>query len=526
MKSTESSKRRQKAVSPPAKDTRALRILRELQIDGNEALRSGSIERRSSTVRKFGGASYEVEADGFSWARSKTQKGAASAAAASPSASRRRGTRNPEQAPAKSSFSAGPSKKRKRAESAVAGDDDFLAETIRQLKRVKVPKSTSRQAEIHMMLPFLQKLKAPCRQRTRQHGPMDGQRDGEASEAYELDALEARRFLRSENRVEAPVFFDSGAMAIIDEENETRPIEQFLDWLPDPAESYSTYDLEKSQQDVDVPTKLVTIAEIRERFINQQGYQQYPWNFPEIPCPATTDMPELFRLPKCNLLNDICRYMQNIENEDICPETCPKHGTTARKCGKHLVTAQEIVEFGQGYRHWLRTMMLAEAGALTPPHFDGLGFGTLIDCHEGEIGFAWLIANEEERVARQGEIEPSNRWRFKVLRQGNSVYMPPGTRHLVFRLPEGKQTLASSVRVVRYCDIVEWLQVLHMEAQHAFDDRNDGVEFVRITRGLVMGARHWIGQAKAHKRLEKFGSPGQIKNAEKLLGKLKKQLQF
>lgn len=525
MKSTRSTSSRQIAASPPSKAARAQRALRELHIDGIEALRTGTIDRKPTAVRKCSGASYEVEADGISWARSGARKRTASGVAPSPPASKRTCTRSQQQTPAaKSTFSAGPSKKRKRVDSTVAGDDDFLAEMVRQVKRAKIPSKTTRQAELRTMLPYLERLKRPCRQRTHHQAPVAGQQLGEAAEAYDLDALAAKRFLRGNIRVDAPVLFSSGTTAFLDEESNTRPIEQILDWLPDLEEWFDTYVLDGPEHQGNMPTTSTTVAEIRQRFTNHNGYQQYPWNFPDIPFPAP-DMPKILQHPSCNLLNEIVRFIQNISNDDICPPTCSKHGTTAENCSKHFLTSEEVVGFQQEYRQWLGTIMMAEAGALTQPHFDTFGFGTLITCYEGEIGFAWLNATETERMARQDGIKPSDRWRFKIMRPGNTVYMPPGTRHLVFRLLEGKQTLATAVRVLRHCDMIEWLQILNMEAQHVFADGNDQIEFGRVTRGLVIGTKHLLDQAKERKEFEKYGGRERVKVAEKLLGKIEKQLQ-
>ena len=75
------------------------------------------------------------------------------------------------------------------------------------------------------MLPFLERLKAPCRQRTHHQAPVTGQQPGDAAEAYDLDALAAKRFLRSNIRVDAPIFFSSTTTTFLDEESNTRPIE-------------------------------------------------------------------------------------------------------------------------------------------------------------------------------------------------------------------------------------------------------------------------------------------------------------
>jgi hypothetical protein len=49
--------------------------------------------------------------------------------------------------------------------------------------------------------------------------------------------------------------------------------------------------------------------------------------------------------------------------------------------------------------------------------------------------------------------------------------------------------------------------------------------FCRVVRGLVMGARHVIDQAKAQNNFGKFGGAQSVKEAEKVLEIIEKKLQ-
>ena len=169
--------------------------------------------------------------------------------------------------------------------------------------------------------------------------------------------------------------------------------------------------------------------------------------------------------------------------------------------------------------------MLADAGALAKPHYDTFGFGTFVSCHEGEIGFSWLSRpTKAEREAHRSDAEPSDRWSSKVLRPGDAFYMPPGTRHLVFRQPLGKQTLASAVHVVRYADIVQWLTYMELESRYVFQDEDDQVEFGRVYRCLSLGTRHFLEEAKEQQAVQKFGGLTSVRNAEKLLDRIDERL--
>ena len=132
---------------------------RELHIDCEEAMRGGRMEQKEVGVRKFGGASYEVEADGVSWIRAGKKRSAETDAAPSAPPAKRRCRREDRRPPVECANSAGASKKRKRESDTPAREAEFLSETIKQLKKVKVPSASSRQAELRMMLPYLKTLR-------------------------------------------------------------------------------------------------------------------------------------------------------------------------------------------------------------------------------------------------------------------------------------------------------------------------------------------------------------------------------
>ena len=505
-------------TSPLVEDERSQRLRRQLDIDGTAALRGCKTNQKPVAVRKYGGASYAVDPDGISWAKTGSKKRPATVELASPppASKRRRRQSQPEGLP-ENTISVSKGKKRKLDDGRTSTDGDFLLETIQQVKRVKVPTDSTRAADLQELMPYLQKMKSPCRQHTLRRAPEVAQPLRDAPEAYDLDAREAKRLFTSTNRIDAPVFVAKGAPSeIVDLENDPRrPIEQVLDWLPDLDETDIIADKEVPRASAGA-VQQVTVSEIRERFINEPGYHPFPWNFPEIPFPMPVrELPGFLRHTSCNFLNDIIRYVQDVNVEQICPATCENQGITADRCQVHFQTADELVEVQRAVKLWLGTIMMAEAGAYTHEHCDTPGFGTLISCYEGEIGFAY----------QQKSAKSSSKWLYKILRPGDAVYMGPATRHLVFRQPEGSQTLATAVRILRSCDVVEWLKALSAEFDTGDDSRESQLFFSRVVRALVIGARHFVEQAKAHSKFEKFGGPQNLKEAEKLLRKIEKQRQ-
>ena len=87
-------------------------------------------------------------------------------------------------------------------------------------------------------------------------------------------------------------------------------------------------------------------------------------NLPELPFPMPApELPGFLRHPGNNLLNDIVRSVQELDNNHICPATCEYYGITADRCPTHYQTAEEVHDFHVGVQHWKGTIMMAEAGA-------------------------------------------------------------------------------------------------------------------------------------------------------------------
>ena len=294
--------------SPQAGDKRSQYLLRQLEISGTAALRGGKIDHHPAVVRKYRGASYEVAQDSISGARRGTKRRAAAAEPAAPPPAVKR-QRRPDQpdGSSKSSISARTSRKRKLDGASTTTDEEFLAETARRVKRVKVAPGTTRAADVADLLPHLKAMKPACRQYVvRQAPPHPRQSLGDASEteqsaglapdAYLQDVRAAKTVLQTTERIDCPVFVTRGApSSIFDSEmNPRRPVEQVLEWLPDPDENHY---LDEKQANIDT-SRPVTVAEIRDRFLDQQQHQPYPWNFPEIPFPMPApEMPGFLRHP-------------------------------------------------------------------------------------------------------------------------------------------------------------------------------------------------------------------------------------
>ncbi|KAK5713830.1 hypothetical protein LTR17_017405 [Elasticomyces elasticus] len=364
-----------------------------------------------------------------------------------------------------------PDRKRKRS-----NDSIFLEQARDQLKGFK-------RKDVKQISRFLDDFEPPSGQRTLRHYRSGDEVDTESIDAYDLSASDARALLASAESTRAPSFVANGAntVGILWSDSERRPIDQVLDWFPDPSEEVHGR--------AGMSDKSPSINEIRTRFAtNGPVDDRKPWNMPDLPYPFHhSGVPTFLQQPACNLLGDVVRVLLNLGDQYICKDSCKNAKTDGKCCAKHFVTSDEHAEITRGWRQWHGTVMMAEAGGLTTPHVDSWAFGTWISCLEGEIGFGWLPhASSEDRQAVFDEtIEPDGRWRYKVLRANDTPYMGPQTPHLVFRLPEGRQTLALAGHIVRRVDAELWVRSLELDLA-----KSNASAVGDVVRGLAAGLQY------------------------------------
>lgn len=167
--------------------------------------------------------------------------------------------------------------------------------------------------------------------------------------------------------------------------------------------------------------------------------------------------------------------------------------------------------YPQGYKEVEKWALLAEAGALTEPHQDSHGFSTYITVNEGNVGFGWLcMPSDEERktwVKEPSDI-PSDRYRYVVLKPGQTVYLPAGTVHFVFRLPNGGHTLAFGGHVLRCSTIVQWVKAILEEKANPSITNED---FTSIAPGYLDRVEVFVKQAQKNGTEDKWGGAEAIR---------------
>ncbi|KAI6821965.1 hypothetical protein KC340_g12669 [Hortaea werneckii] len=483
-----------KIASAP-KRSRKDRLLGELKIDGTEKLCGTQMQRqtRGGAYKARGGSWVDVEAESNE----------------SPSPRRRAGSH-----PSTAAMAPATKKRKRSAHDEPLNDQSFLDQVRDQFREFKKPL----RHDLRAVMRYLEQIESPPEARIARKWNGDEDADQEI-DAYYLTSTDARSLLRSSKTISAPVFVSNSinTVGILDPDSDKRPVEQILDWLTDSTEDYDLHEAGKVQYS--------TTEQLRDTFTAHNGFvgeDRQPQTFLDIANPFHhSGMPVFVQSPQCNLLRDTMRYLLDVSPVNICQRSCKRReANSGRCCAKHFLTTEEFTEVQQGWRAWQGAVLLSEAGAVTAPHFDKWGFGTWISCWEGEIGFGWLTAPEKTHLQAivAGEDYIEGRWMFKVLRPGDSLYLSPGTPHLVFRLPRGRQTAALAGHAVRRCDITRWVELLALDVKEGQRQNDDSS--ADLVRALATGIEYMLDVAVKDGKEVIYGGEQVLRKAQKAVQKL------
>ena len=222
-------------------------------------------------------------------------------------------------------------------------------------------------------------------------------------EVYFLSSHEAGNLVESSTKIDAPVFVHDAQSFSWKIFSGTRPIEQLLSRMPDPDDKLA-YRCQQCPRD-HAFFESFEARELQQRFgKNEQA--TYTINIVDLPSPLPCELlPDYLTSPNCRFLTELKRA---IDKSDA-------------------ISDSHMVELQQHFRQHQQVFLLAEAGALSPPHYDPFGYGTWIACQEGEMGFAWLSHPTDKDIDAWRKDEDGycekGRWLYKVLRQGDSTYL-------------------------------------------------------------------------------------------------------
>lgn len=223
-----------------------------------------------------------------------------------------------------------------------------------------------------------------------------------------------------------------------------RPIEQFF-------RRFCIFDTSVSVQ---VPSRPSTkqsfevhiFGEVKKRFLQEKNTTD-PWNVLDLQSPVQSILPKFLTGENCGLLLDVRnRVLMEGSAERV---TAPLQKWTEWK---------DVDKFA----------LLSQGGHHTTSHMDSHGYPTWITVQEGQIGFGWLSCpTKEEREAWMAEPHKytGGRWRYIILKPGQTVFFPSGTIHFVFRVRD-HQTLALGGHVLQWSGIQRWIQVVLWELKN------------------------------------------------------------
>ncbi|KAI7551180.1 hypothetical protein KC331_g2711 [Hortaea werneckii] len=244
--------------------------------------------------------------------------------------------------------------------------------------------------------------------------------------------------------------------------------------------------------------KRVTIGKVKERFAKPCNGS--PWNLLEL----ATHYDEGIRPAFLN--SEECRLLTKLK--------FPNRGDTASRKG-----------YDPGWKEVEKWALIAQAGALTEPHQDSHGYNTFITINQGIFGYGWLSdPTVEQRAAwaASPDHDVDGRWRYAILRPGQTVYFPTATIHFVFRLPAAGNTLAFGGHVLRNSQIVRWVKCLIDEKK----DPNLANEDLTVSAPAYLGrVSKFVKQALKRGdevEMEKWGGKDAILEFLKLKGEFDK----
>lgn len=251
-------------------------------------------------------------------------------------------------------------------------------------------------------------------------------------------------------------------------DDKRRPIAQLFHRMEDLSREVS---VQIPSHDFDLPSyKTKSLTDIRDRFL--AGYtSQDPWNILDLRSPLPPAI-----LPKF-LTGENCQLLPRIRDALL-------EGHSAERT---KATREEWNEWTE----LLEWVLMSEGGHNTAPHMDSHGWSTWITIQEGHFGFGWL-ARPTEKELDAWMNDPfgytGGKWRFVVLKPGQTVFFPSGTIHFVFRLHE-EQTLALGGHLLQWTALDRWVQVILYQLKNPNITNEDlgtaPLKYVRMARKLV-----------------------------------------
>ncbi|KAK3360788.1 hypothetical protein B0T24DRAFT_540016 [Lasiosphaeria ovina] len=187
------------------------------------------------------------------------------------------------------------------------------------------------------------------------------------------------------------------------------------------------------------------LSEVQKRFLDKKDTDD-PWNILDLQSPLPASILPSF------LTGENCQLLLQIRDTVLMGNS-----------------AERVVAPREQWNEWkniLEWVLLSEAGHNTAPHTDSHGLSTWITAQEECVGFGWMshpTQQEEEKWMADPQHYTGGRWRYVILKPGQTVFFISGTIHFVFRLRSKHtvpQTLSLGGHILQWSGIERWLQVV------------------------------------------------------------------
>ncbi|KAF3769237.1 hypothetical protein M406DRAFT_75728 [Cryphonectria parasitica EP155] len=295
-----------------------------------------------------------------------------------------------------------------------------------------------------------------------------------------LDAME-----RGTQRI--PIFTE-GQQQFQWTDNGARPIEQLFHRMEDLSREVS---VQIPSRNFDLASfEKRSLADIKARFLRNSPSQD-PWNILDLRSPLPHSILPSF------LTGENCQLLPRIRDSLL-------EGHSAERTKASREDWNEWTEL-------LEWVLVSEGGHNTSPHMDSHGWSTWITIQEGEFGFGWLSRpTEEEQNAWVANplSYTGGRWRFVILRPGQTVFFPTGTVHFVFRL-HAKQTLAVGGHLLQWTGLERWAQIILLQLKNP-DTTNEDLDM--STLKYVRSASEMVNARTLSSRIEPLGGMPTVQN--------------
>ncbi|VUC33276.1 unnamed protein product [Clonostachys rosea] len=321
-------------------------------------------------------------------------------------------------------------------------DQAYLAQCISEVSKITKGASGSRGSHVAAcLLPILQNCQRPSTDA-----------NCKAVDLHLMSGIQAKTFLEF-NTPDVPLITEE--QQVFQWEGPAQPLIEFFEWIGDDDKAVS----------VQIPSlkadgcsyEVRDLGQVRSRFLSSECRDD-PWNVLDCSCPMPSTLPYFLTGRNCQLLGRIRDQVLN--------------GHSAERA---QVSREDWTEW-RDIEHWA---LLSEGGHCTAPHMDSHGLATWITVQQGCFGFVWMSRPTREQCRQWMEdidhYDHDQKWRYWILKPGQTVYFPSGTIHGVFRLREEK-TLALGGHILQWSGINQWEEVFQEQLKYP-DCTNEDMEF-------------------------------------------------